>query len=106
MLKTNEIWYTLDNRTLCTHNRAARIYVLIMKTNITLKLDSEILREVRIIAAEEGSSISGLLASKLEELVRHRKSYARSKKRALARLRAGFELGWVRPASRDELHER
>ena len=77
-----------------------------MKTNITLKLDSEILRQVRIIAAEEGSSISGLLASKLEELVRHRRSYDRSKRRALARLRKGFDLGWIRPASRDELHER
>lgn len=77
-----------------------------MKTNITLKIDSEILRQVRIIAAEEGSSISGLLASKLQELVRQRKSYARSKRRALARLRKGFELGWIRPASRDELHER
>jgi hypothetical protein len=77
-----------------------------MKTNITLKLDSEILREIRIMAAEEGSSISGLLASKLEELVRQRKSYARSKARALALLRKGFDLGWKRPASRDELHER
>jgi hypothetical protein len=77
-----------------------------MKTNITLKIDSEILREVRIIAAEEGSSISGLLASKLQELVRQRKSYARSKKRALARLRNCSDHGWVRPASRDELHER
>jgi hypothetical protein len=77
-----------------------------MKTNITLKLDSEILRQVRIIAAEEGTSISGFLASKLEEIVNHRKSYARAKKRALARLRKGFEIGYVRPASRDELHER
>jgi hypothetical protein len=77
-----------------------------MKTNITLKLDSEILRQVRIMAAEEGSSISGLLASKLEELVRQRKSYARSKKRALARLRNCSDHGWVRPGSRDELHER
>jgi hypothetical protein len=77
-----------------------------MKTNITLKLDSETLREVRIMAAEEGSSISGLLASKLEELVRQRKSYARSQRRALARLRKGFDLGWIRPASRDKLHER
>jgi len=77
-----------------------------MKTNITLKLDSKLLREIRIIAAEEGSSISGLLASKLEEIVSHRKNYARAKKRALARLRKGFEIGFVRPASRDELHER
>lgn len=97
---------SLDWCTVCTHNSAAHVYVLIMKTNITLKLDSEILREVRIIAAEEGSSISGLLASKLEEVVRQRKSYARSKRRALARLRKGFELGWVRPASRDEIYER
>jgi hypothetical protein len=89
-----------------THNSAAHIYVPTMKTNITLKLDSDILREVRIIAAQEGSSISGLLAAKLEEIVRHRKSYARSKKRALARLRKGFEIGFIRPASRDELHER
>jgi hypothetical protein len=82
------------------------VFVCDMKTNITLKLDSEILRQVRIIAAEEGSSISGLLASKLEELVRQRKSYARSKKRALARLRNCTDHGWVRASSRDELHER
>jgi hypothetical protein len=77
-----------------------------MKTNITLKIDAEILREIKIIAAEEGSSISGILASKLQELVSQRKSYDRSKRRALARLRKGFELGFIRPASRDELHER
>ncbi len=77
-----------------------------MKTNITLKIDSEILREIRIIAAEEGSSISGMLALKLQEIVRHRKSYARSKRRALARLRNCTDHGWVRPTSRDELHER
>ena len=77
-----------------------------MKTNITLKLDSELLREVRIIAAQEGSSISGLLAAKLEEIVGERKGYAQARRRALARLRKGVDLGWKRPASRDELHER
>jgi hypothetical protein len=77
-----------------------------MKSNVTLKLDSEILRQVRIIAAEEGSSISGLLASKLEEIVKQRSSYARAKKRALAQLRNATDHGWVRPASRDELYER
>ena len=77
-----------------------------MKTNITLKLDSEILREVRILAAQEGSSISGLLATKLEEIIRERKGYASAQKRALARLRKGADLGWMRPGSRDELHER
>jgi predicted HicB family RNase H-like nuclease len=43
-----------------------------MKTNVTLKIDSELLREARILAAEEDSSISALLASKLEEAVRSR----------------------------------
>jgi hypothetical protein len=77
-----------------------------MKTNITLKLDMDILREARILAAEEGLSISGLLAAKLDEVVRQRKGYDRSRRRAVARLRKGFDLGWTPPGSRDELHER
>ena len=80
--------------------------VLHMKTNITLKLDAEVLREARILAAEEGSSISRLLAAKLEELVKERKGYDRARRRALARLREGLDLGWTPPASRDEVHER
>lgn len=77
-----------------------------MKTNVTLKLDAKLLKEARILAAEQGSSISGLLASRLEELVRERKGYDRARRRALARLRVGIDLEWKRPRSRDELHER
>ncbi len=77
-----------------------------MKTNITLKLDAEVLREARILAAEEGSSISRLLAARLEELVKERKGYDRARRRALARLREALDLRWKPPASRDEVHER
>ena len=77
-----------------------------MKTNVTLKLDAELLKEARVLAAEQGSSISRMLADKLEELVRERAGYDRARKRALARLRVGMDLGWTPPASRDELHER
>ena len=77
-----------------------------MKTNITLKLDADLLREARVLAAEEGSSISSLLAARLEELVRERNGYARARRRALSRLREGFDLRWTPPRSRDELHER
>jgi len=77
-----------------------------MKTNITLKLEASLLREVRILAAEEGTSVSALLAARLEEIVRQRKTYDRARKRALARLREGFDLQWAPPRSRDELHER
>jgi hypothetical protein len=59
-----------------------------------------------VLAAEEGTSISALLADKLEQIVRERKAYDRAKKRALARLHEGFDLQWSRPSSRDELHER
>lgn len=77
-----------------------------MKTNITLKLEADLLREVRVLAAEEDTSISALLAARLEQIVRDRKTYARARKRALARLREGMNLRWTPPSSRDELHER
>lgn len=77
-----------------------------MKANITLKLDTELLREIRVLAAEEGTSISALLAARLEQIVRQHKAYDRARKRALARLREGLDLQWKPPRSRDELHER
>ncbi len=77
-----------------------------MKANITLKLDADLLRQIRVMAAEEGTSISALLAARLEEILKQRKTFERSRKRALARLREGMELNWTPPDSRDELHER
>lgn len=77
-----------------------------MKTNITLKLDGKLIREAKILAAEEGSSVSALLAEQLQKLIRERKGYERARKRALARLKEGFILHWTPPRSRDELHER
>ena len=77
-----------------------------MKTNITLKLDAALIREAKILAAQEGSSVSALLSQKLEELVRKRREYNEARRRALARLQTGFDLKWTPPASRDELHER
>lgn len=77
-----------------------------MKTNITLKLDSDLLREARVLAAEEDTSISAMLAARLEQIVRERKAYHRARTRALARLRKGMDLRWTPPSSRDEIHER
>jgi hypothetical protein len=77
-----------------------------MKSNITLKLDADLLREARILAAEEGGSVSSLLSARLEQIVRDRKGYAQAKRRALALLRQGFDLHWAPPGSRGELHER
>jgi len=77
-----------------------------MKTNITLKLDRDLLRRVRVLAAEKDTSVSALLAEQLEKAVRDREEYDAAKRRALAILKKGFDLGYTRPASRDEMHER
>lgn len=77
-----------------------------MRRNVTLKLDAALLREARILAAEEGRSLSALLADRLETLIRERKAFDRARRRALARLREGLDLQWTPPRTRDELHER
>ena len=96
----------LDARICRTYTCAARKFVLQMKTNITLKIDASLLREIRILAAEEGTSISAMLAARLEQILRERKSYDRSRRRALARLREGMSLDWTPPRTRDELYQR
>ena len=77
-----------------------------MKRNITLKLDSDLLRKARILAAEEDSSISALLAGQLEKAVAERAGYARAKRQALASIAKSLDLGFTPPRSRDELHQR
>jgi hypothetical protein len=77
-----------------------------MKANVTLKIDEELLREARILAAEENSSISALLAGRLEQAVRERRGFLQARDRAKARLCKGYDLKWMPPASRDELYER
>ena len=76
------------------------------KANITLKLDRDLLREARILAAEQDTSISAIVATKLDEAVNARKSRDVSKMKSLARMRKGYHLGFNPPSSRDELHER
>lgn len=79
-----------------------------MKQNVTLALPAETVRRLKVLAAERGSSISRMLTEALEEILRHDDAYERARRRSLADLEHGFELGthgritWTR----DELHER
>lgn len=77
-----------------------------MKTNLTLSVEENLLRDAKILAARRGTSVSRLMADQLEELVRRERDYERARQRATVRLAHGFDLGWSPPASRDELHER
>jgi len=77
-----------------------------VKSNITLKIDRELLRKARVLAAEEGTSVSALVAAQLDQVVHRRRGYDRARRTALARLKTGYDLDWTPPKSRDELYER
>ena len=76
-----------------------------MKTNITLKLEASLIRQAKVLAAQDGTSVSAMLGERLERLVRERQTYDRAKRRALARLQEGLDLHWT-PGVRADLHER
>jgi hypothetical protein len=76
--------------------------------NITLSLPKDILLKVKLLAVRRQTSVSGLLASELEKLVRQEEAYESAKERNLLLLKEGMELGTygVIHINRDELHER
>jgi len=76
------------------------------KHNVTLSIESDLLREAKVLAAQRGTSVSRMLSEELERLVCQDRAYDAARRRALARLDRGWDLGWTPPASRDELHER
>jgi hypothetical protein len=76
------------------------------KANITLKLDVDLLRSVKVAAAKRGTSINAFAAETLAEAVKQVGSYEDSMKRALALMKQNSAFGWRKPKSRDELHER
>ena len=73
-------------------------YSRVKSQNITLKLTAETVRRVKVVAAERGTSISGLLAGKLEELVGEDAEYQAARRRALQWLAEGWHLGGRPPA--------
>ena len=75
-------------------------------TNITIRVDADLARDARVFAARRGTSLSRLVAEQLDALVRGEQTYAAARRRALARLGRGYDLGGERPLSRDEAHDR
>ena len=74
--------------------------------NITLTIDEDVLREARVLAAQEGLSVSALLRRELVNLVESQRGYAKARESALRRLARGQSLGVGAPWSREELHDR
>lgn len=76
-----------------------------MKQNITLSLDKELIRKLRVVAAQRSTSISRMLREELQQIVERSDHYESAKRKALASLDEGLHLGG-QPLGREELHER
>ena len=76
--------------------------------NITLSLPKELIYRARRVALERRTSVSGLLAHALEEIVDEEEGYLAARRRHLARLAQGADLGTGGTTGwrREELHER
>ena len=62
-----------------------------MKTNQILKVDANLIREAKVLAAKQGISVSRLLTDQLETLIRRDKVYERAKRLALVRLQSQLD---------------
>lgn len=77
-----------------------------MSRNITLSLDEKLIKKARILAAREQKSISRFVGDRLRDLVEQTERYEAARKESLTRLDRAPSLGWKKPSSREELHER
>jgi hypothetical protein len=83
-----------------------------VKRNVTVQLDEEVIAKVKVLAAQRGTSISGLVAAEINRLSAQNERYERAKREALARLAApaGYSSDQPDPAqpgrgwTRDELY--
>ena len=68
-------------------------FVFVGTQNLTLKLPIETVRRAKVVAAERGTSISALVAEKIDELVGEDAAYQAAKRRAFEWLKQGWHLG-------------
>jgi hypothetical protein len=76
------------------------------KVNLTIKIDKDLLRKIRILAAEKGTSISAMVTDAFDQQSTQSGNYEASKRRAIALMNEPLGGVWERGYTRDELHER
>jgi hypothetical protein len=77
------------------------------RQNVTLSLPRDVVLKARHIAVERGVSLSGLLSSVLEELVRREPEYEQARQEAVTMMHEGVVMGVDEPDwTREQLHER
>lgn len=73
------------------------------KTNITLQLETDVIRRARIVAAKRGTSVSALVARELTALVAREDRYEDARRRALELMSAAKPRGG-RSWTRDDIY--
>ena len=77
-----------------------------MKQNITISVDTELLRKAKVLAARRNTSVSRLLADELDAKVLRERDYERAKRAALDLMQnARMNLGG-QPIPREALYRR
>jgi hypothetical protein len=78
------------------------------KQNVTLSLSKSLIKKAKTLAIMKDKSLSDLLRETLEEKVREETGYQRAKKRQIAFMENGFDLGTQGKISvlREALYER
>lgn len=78
------------------------------KQNITISVPKDVLKKVKHIAVERGTSVSALITNMMRELTISENSYEAAKQRHKKILEKGFNLGTYGKITwdRDSLHDR
>jgi hypothetical protein len=76
------------------------------RRNLTIQLDEATIRRAKVIAAEHGVSIGGLVTQQIEQIVAEADRYSAAREQILRHLKKPpFRLSGVRPG-REDLHDR
>jgi len=86
------------------------IYVInaggVMKQNLTVSIEKDLLKKGKVIAARKDTSISRMVSDLLKDLVENDDQYEAAKRNALHLLNKGMRLGGKITWRREELYER
>jgi hypothetical protein len=77
-----------------------------VKRNLTIAIETDLVKKARLIAARRETSLSRMLAEELRRLVAEDEGYDRARRKAVAHLRSGFALGGRIASTREQWHER
>jgi len=77
-----------------------------MARNLTLALDEDTIRKVRVVAARRGLSVSALIREELARLAGEHDAYQAARDSARIRLTGTHRLGGGPLPSREDLHDR